>query len=163
WNFLKSFRDVSKPNLTASSPRGEFVREFVSDGYLVRVDESQGRLNIHADDDRVWKRTPLAPTLASLQQHPSSERFISASMLAFKGKAFDDGLYAAVDLAAQHGAGKYPGKTSLFTELTRHLARGGLYGEMSAVVFAAARLGGISVEQPGVMEPAVAQLIERFL
>jgi len=130
---------------------------------LVQVDESQQRLKIHANDDRVWKRTALDPTLASLRRGPFSERFISASMLAFKAKQFDDGLYAAVDLAAQHGAGKYPGKTSLFTELTRHLARGGLYGEMSSVVFAAARLGGISVEQPGVMEPAVAQLIERFL
>ncbi|HEX8797556.1 MAG TPA: hypothetical protein VF772_03040, partial [Terriglobales bacterium] len=93
----------------------------------------------------------------------ASERFISASMLAFKAKQFDDGLYAAVDLAAQHGTGKFPGKISLLTELTSLLVRGGLYGEMSAVVFAAARLGGISVEQPRVMEPAVAGLIERFL
>jgi hypothetical protein len=163
WNFLKSFRNPDRPNLTACSPRGEFVRELVSDGYLVRVDESQQTLKIHADDDPVWERTALNPTLASLQKRMSSERFVSASMLAFKAKQFDDGLYAAVDLAAQHGAGKYPGKISLFTELTRLLARGGLYGEMSAVVFAAARLGGVSVEQPGVMEPAVAGLIAQFL
>ena len=67
-----TFRDAGKPNLTASSPRGdfvrEFVREFVSDGYLVQVDESQQRLKIHANDDRVWNRTALDPTLASLQR-----------------------------------------------------------------------------------------------
>lgn len=128
----------------------------------MHVDESQQTLKIHADD-LVWERTAPSPTLAGLQENIPWERFISASMLAFKAKQFDDGLYAAVDLAAQHGAGKYPGKISLFTELTRGLFRGGLHGEMSAVVFAAARLGGISVEQPGVMESAVAGLIERFL
>ena len=126
----------------------------------MQVDESQQTLKIHAADDL---GCALRPTLASLQEGMSSETFISASMLAFKAKQFDDGLYAAVDLAAQHGAGKYPGKISLLTELTQLLVSGGLYGEMSAVVFAAARLGGISVEQPGVMEADVAGLIERFL
>src|ERR1700745_619837 len=108
WNFLKSFRDPDKANLTASSTRGEFVREFVSDGYLVQVDESRQTLKIHPDDDPVWELTALNPALASLQKRMPSERFVSASMLAFKAKQFDDGLYAAVDLAAQHGAGKYP-------------------------------------------------------
>jgi hypothetical protein len=129
----------------------------------VQVDESQQTLKIDADHDPVWKRTALNPTLASLLKRMSSGRFVSASMLAFKAKQFDDGLYAAVDLAAQHGVGEYPGKISLLTELTGMLARGDLQGEMSAVVFAAARLGGIPVEQPAMMEANVAQHIERFL
>jgi hypothetical protein len=156
WNFLKRFRDPAKPSQTATGPRGEFVREFAYDGYVVQVDESQQTLKLHAEDDLVWLRTALNPKIASLQKRIYSEKFISASMLAYKAKQFDDGLYAAVDLAAQHGAGKYPGKVSLLTELTRVLARDRLQGKMSEVVFAAARLGGIPVEQPVAMEPAVA-------
>jgi hypothetical protein len=160
WNFLERFHDPAKPTLPASGQHGEFVREFASDGYVVQVDESRQTLKLHAE---AWQRTALNPTLASLQKRTYSDRFISASMLAYKAKQFDDGLYAAVDLAAQNGAGKYPGKVSLLTELTGALARGRLRGEMSAVVFAAARLGGIPVEQPVAMEPAVAREIERFL
>lgn len=167
WNFLKRFRDPGKPNLTDSAPRGNFVREFVSDGYVVQVDESNQTLKLHAEeDDLFWQGTPLIPTFASItsiQRSVLSERFVSASMLAFKAKQFDDGLYAAVEVAAQQGAGKYLGKISLLKELTQVLARGRLQGEMSAVVFAAARLGAVPVEQPSTMELAVSREIERFL
>ena len=155
--------DKRKPNLTVSAPGGNFVREFASDGYVVQVDESNQTLKLDAEDNPVSPRTRLAPTFACLQKGMSSERFVSASMLAFKAKQFDDGLYAAVDLAAQHGAGKYPGKIALLKELTRVLARACLHGEMTEVVFAAARLAAIPVEQPNPMEPAVARRIERFL
>jgi hypothetical protein len=131
--------------------------------YVVQVDESKQTLKLHAEDDIVWKRTALLPTHASPQKPMSSERFVSASMLAFKAKQFDDGLYAAVDLAAQQGVGKYLGKISLLRELTRVLARGGLQGEMSGVVFAAARLGAIPIEEPSPMELPVARQIKRFL
>ena len=128
----------------------------------MQVDESQQTFKIHADEDRVWKRAALNPTLASLQKGMFSERFISASMLAFKAKQFDDGLYAAVDLAAQQGAGKYLGKISLLRELTQALARGRMQGENES--------GGICCRSAGrhnsrtiQHELVVAEEIERFL
>lgn len=99
WNFLKRSRYPGKPNLAASAPRGNFVREFVSDGYVVQVDQSKQTLKLHAENDVVWQRTPLNPTFASVKRGMSSERFVSASsMLAFEAKQFDDGPYAAVTL-----------------------------------------------------------------
>jgi hypothetical protein len=165
WNFLKRSRNPDKPNPAASAPRAAFVREFACDGYVVQVDESNQTLELDVvDDDLVSQQTNrLTPRFASLPKRKSSERFVSASMLAFKAKQFDDGLYAAVEVAAQQGAGKYLGKISLLRELTQVLARGRLQGEMSAVVFAAARLGAVPVEQPSPMELAVARQIERFL
>ena len=163
WNLLRRFRDPAKPSLTPSGPRGEFVREFTADGYVVQMEESQQTLKLHAEDDLDWPRPALHPTIASLRKRSYSKKFVSGSMLAHKAKQFDDGLYAAVDLAGQHGAGKYLGKIALLTDLTRVLARDHLQGKMSAVVFAAARLGGIPVEPPEAMEPSVAKEIEEFL
>ena len=78
-----------------------------SDGEdVVQVDGSQQTLRLHVEDELVWHRTELSPTPVGLQKREYSERFVSASMLACKAKQFDDGLCAAVDLAAQHGAGK---------------------------------------------------------
>jgi len=162
-DFLTRFRDSGKPDVTESVPRGEFVREFASDGYVVQVDESQQMLKLHAVDEIVSQRIKLKSTFASLPQRKSSQRFVSASMLAFKAKQFEDGLYAAVETAAQRGTDKYPGKIALFRELTQVLARDRLQGEMSAVIFAAARLGAISVEQPCSMDSAVTRQIDRFL
>src|SRR5215471_2129453 len=103
WNFLQRFLDPAKPSTPACGPPGEFVSEFTDDGYVVQVDESQQTLCLHVEDDLVSRRTELCPTLVGLQKRVYSERFVSASMLACKAKQFDDGLYAAVDLAAQHG------------------------------------------------------------
>ena len=41
-------------------------------------------------------------------------------MLAQKAKQFDDGLYAAVELAAQQGAGRCQGKANLLKTLADH-------------------------------------------
>jgi hypothetical protein len=163
WNFLKRFHDPGEPTSPTSAPTGEFVREFVSDGYVLQVDESRQTLKIHAEDDPAWEPNALSPTLSSLQKRIYSEKFTSASTLAYKAKQFDDGLYAAVDLAAQYGAGKYPGKISLLSELSRLLVSGRSHGEMSALLFAAARLGNVRVEEPASMQSDVTLRIQRFL
>jgi hypothetical protein len=103
---------------------------------------------------------PISPTLAALR----TRRFVSASMLAQKAKQFDDGLYAAVDLAAQQGAGSFEGKAALLQRLAAALA--GQPEELQAnaphVVLAAARLGQLDPQIPAQLEPHVRATIERF-
>jgi hypothetical protein len=78
--------------------------------------------------------TPLRATL----QRSSYRPFVSASVLAQKAKQFDDGLYAAVELAAQHGLGTFKGKQGTLARLLEHL-RG--HGETRATLEAALALG----------------------
>ena len=79
-------------------------------------------------------------------------------------KQFDDGLYAAVDLAAQRGAGRYPGKTDLLTRLARALAPGAAArsGNADTVILAACRLGGVPAAVPKGMEGAVESALGTF-
>lgn len=75
--------------------------------------------------------------------------FVSASMLAIKAKLFDDGLYAAVELAAQRGAGGFAGKAGLLAQLVRH----------APAVAAAASLGGQDVA----LDDAAREIRDTFL
>ena len=62
----------------------------------------------------------MSPTLAA------TGGFVSASVLAQKAKQFDDGLYAAVEEAAQNGAGRFAGESGcLLARLARALRRRG--------------------------------------
>jgi hypothetical protein len=47
---------------------------------------------------------------------------VSGSMLAQKAKQFDDGLYAAVELAAQQGAGPFAGKAAMLRAVAGRVA-----------------------------------------
>ena len=86
---------------------------------------------------------------------PGLERddtFASGAVLAAKAKAFDDGLYAAVELAAQRGLGAIGGKAKL---LERALTELGGDGDARTVVEAAAILGGV---RPGGSPSAEAEV-----
>src|SRR5205807_977590 len=72
---------------------------------------------------------PLTATPRRFSSFGADSHFVSASMLAVKAKLFDDGLYAAAELAGQ------PAKTKLLKSLA-HVA---------PLVAAAARLGGADV------------------
>jgi hypothetical protein len=50
----------------------------------------------------------------------------AAGMLALKAKQFDDGLYAAVELASNRGAGSFPGRRRFLEELAAVLEKGAL-------------------------------------
>jgi len=78
------------------------------------------------------------------------EGFVSTGILMAKAKQFDDGLYAAVELAAQEGAGDFAGKKVLLGKLLEALGRSSP-SKGSAVVAAAAKLG----EVPAVLPPAL--------
>ena len=93
---------------------GTVIREFDTQGFHVRVDRSRQVIAVNVPEERGFARgdaaqreeAPVAPTLSD------SGAFVSASVLAQKAKQFDDGLYAAVDLAAQNGSGEFPGKSA---------------------------------------------------
>jgi hypothetical protein len=70
----------------------------------------------------------------------TGSRFVSGAVLATKAKQFDDGLYAAVELAAEEGLGAMTGKRAL---LERVLERLSGKGRARHVVEAAALLGGV--------------------
>ena len=101
-----------------AKPRGTVTREFDVQGFHVRVDLAPQVIGVDVPEDRGYSRSDhagreeaaLSPTLAA------TGGFVSASVLAQKAKQFDDGLYAAVELAAQNGAGKYAGKAGLAGE-----------------------------------------------
>jgi hypothetical protein len=105
------------------------------------------------------------PTLADLRNEPSdTPRIVSAAMLLQKAKRFDDGLYAAVELAAQAGAGSFPGKAAMLREVLDALARGApRSGDLAAArLFAAAQLGGLDPAVPDLLDRAVQDDLDGF-
>jgi hypothetical protein len=100
---------------------------------------------------------PLSPTLPA-----TSDNLVSAAALLLKAKQFDDGLYAAVDLAAQQGAGRFVGKVSLLQSLALHLSTGSS-GDAAVCALAACSLGGVPVEIPPTLKEPVERAIAAFL
>ena len=110
-----------KPVTTA--PAGAVTRDVIEGRCHVQLDLTPQVLWLQIPPETTWLEgeEPLAPTSKQL-----SEDFISASMLAVKAKLFDDGLYAAVELAAQRA------KQPLLASLVG----------VAPTLAAAARLGG---------------------
>src|SRR5262245_60246069 len=94
------------------------IREVHADGWRVRLDLARQVLRLEVTEAvRDWNGTrrmpagtPLAPVPVFSQGGP-----VSAATLLLKAKQFDDGLYAAVELACQHGAGRFAGKAKLLS------------------------------------------------
>ncbi|MFN0017266.1 MAG: hypothetical protein ACKVP0_03340 [Pirellulaceae bacterium] len=88
--------------------------------------------------------------------------FASAAMLIQKGKQFDDGLYAATELAMQNGLGSVAGKKDWLPRLAAAVdAREG--GVPQAQLFAAARLGGNKAPPPAAIATEVEGQIKEFM
>jgi hypothetical protein len=115
-------------------------REIVLGTHRVLVEPATQRLRLAIDDDAPVWRDPhdLQPTAPVSWHSP----FVSASLLIQKAKQFDDGLHAAVEIAAQRGAGRFAGKRALL---------------------AAARLGGFDPPTAARLEPAIAAATDGFL
>lgn len=100
------------------------------------------------------------PPQKSLAQR--GDNFASAAMLIQKGKQFDDGLYAAVELALQNGLGPIAGKQNWLPRLAGEVdaAQGGV---PLAQLFAAAKLGGSKTEPPKTLAPRIENELKKFL
>ena len=179
--WIKSALGMSSDATAVQSPAGggpapaEFAvpvrRTVIDQGFKVVLDLSSQVLAIEAPPDRqfsLWDSTAgpaEAPLSAALSTIDSTD-LVSASILAHKAKVFDDGLYAAVELAAQEGAGRHPGKVALLASLGRTLAGAARSeaNEVQELILGAARLGNVSVAGvPSAVETRVERAVEVFL
>ena len=86
----------------------------------------------------------LYPTLL---EPVSWSSFISASILSAKAKQFDDGLYAAVEIAAEKGAGDFKGKELLLKSIYESLNEAETSDNATrSFIEAACELGGIELK-----------------
>src|SRR3712207_4605764 len=103
------------------------TREVHADGWCVRLDLARQVLRLEVPEPVAdWHRgrkkpagTPLLPVLPHAKGGP-----VSAATLLLKAKQLDDGLYAAVELAAQRGSGRFTGKATLLRSVAATLAAG---------------------------------------
>jgi hypothetical protein len=91
----------------------------------------------------------------------AESQFLSAAMLVQKAKQFDDGLYAAAELAAEEGQGEMPAKARLLADWPAKVdpAAG---GQGLTVLLAAGQLGGLETNVPAAQEKQVQTLLARF-
>lgn len=130
------------------------IREVMVEGTRLKVDDCGQVVSLDCPDDVTWGDPGLAPRVADLGR----SAFVSGAVLAAKAKAFDDGLLAAVELAAQSGAGSRAGKAALLGSLTAALGSG-----PAAPIAAAARRLGSGAEPPAPVADAAARLVADFL
>ena len=111
------------------------IREIENHGVRLVIDAAPQVLRLECPEDMVWHEDDkvLSASIAALRLRG----FVSASVLAAKAKAFDDGLIAAVELAAQAGAGTFAGKRVLLGQMAARLEP----GVSADIVSAARRLG----------------------
>jgi hypothetical protein len=142
-------------------------REVHADGWCIRLDIGRQVLRLEVPEtDNHWRRgaresadPPLLPVPPLATDGP-----VSAATLLLKAKQFDDGLYAAVELAAQQGAGRCPGKAALLRSLAETLAAGLPAAEAAAtMIHAACELGDVPVAVPGLIAEAVRRAAADFL
>src|SRR5262249_54745118 len=86
---------------------------------------------------------------------------VSAAVLTQKSKQFDDGLYAAVELAAQNGAGNFAGKTKLLGTLLNAL-KSQPSSKANAVLVSALQLGDQKVTIPGAWQAEARKQLAAF-
>src|SRR6516162_3297341 len=126
-------------------------------GWRVRLDLSEQVLSLDVPEwDWARRDDRLSPTMP----YGDNDQLVSAAALLMKAKQFDDGLYAAVELAAQAGAGRFPGKASLLAALAAALPDA---PDAAARVFGACHLGGVPARPPADLQEAVAAVVNDFL
>ena len=169
---------VTPAAIQANTFANEFAvpgkRTVITKGFRVELDLTSQVLAVNApvDEDfhfefrEDFKTGAAEPRLKPTLDWTNKTKFLSASVLAQKAKIFDDGLYAAVEVAAQNGLGQHAGKASILSSLGRALAEMDPFVAQTAqeLLFGAATLGHLPVEAipPGV-EPRVRRVVDEFL
>lgn len=147
-------------------------RTVTRDGFKVELDLSSQVLAVKAPIplEFAWeldaKRGPAEAPLSATLGPVDSTALVSASVLAQKAKIFDDGLYAAVEVAAQVGTGRHAGKAALLASLGRALGGSdpAVAGTAPELLLGAARLGQVPVKSvPHALEARVQHAVEVFL
>jgi hypothetical protein len=136
------------------------IRECSAQGWRVRLDLSRQVLELEVPESEQGFRRgkdeaiPLQPTLPA-----ATAGFISAGALLQKAKQFDDGLYAAAELAAQQGAGRFAGKWTLLPAVAAATAD----TAAATLLYAACALGELASTPPAHLRPAIESLRREFL
>jgi hypothetical protein len=108
--------------------------------YRVELDRSEQILQLEVPKYYGWD---LPEALALTRLYPSAAALAelggmtSAALLGLKAKQFDDGLYAAVELAVSQGLGEFPARDAWLTAVDE-----GGAGEGAAILSAAIEMGG---------------------
>ena len=116
------------------------------ESYEISLDTSQQVLELMVPEDtgygsRGESRESLeAPLYPSFSEASRGESFTSAAALALKAKQFDDGLYAAVEMAADTGMDRFPGRKSFLLTLLNAVSADSDHNA-AVLLTAAARLG----------------------
>jgi hypothetical protein len=154
------------PMKAVSSP---LAREKEIDGFQVKIDMTGQVLAINIPEDRDYGEKsqkvepPLFPTAGQAMQ---GGRFVSASMLAAKAKQFDDGLYAAVDMAAQNGCGTYAGKKAMLMKIEQALKKEAATRESHnarVLLYSAIDLGGQAAQDEKAVVKDAADMKAEFM
>ena len=156
-------------SLRAAKPRKpeEAMKVVVtgSDGhrYTLVLDMSAVHYSLSLPEDREsaakagHKEVPL---LASWKELPQKKDFLPAVALALKAKQFDDGLVAAVELAADKGLGTLPAKPKLLSDMLAAFSAAKSQ-EAAAIVAAALRTGGEKPQVPAGLAGLVKKVLDR--
>lgn len=141
------------------------MKDLVVREHRVRIDLGPQILSVECPEDVTGDPAQAEPPLSKTIGPLRSGRFVSASVLAQKAKLFDDGLFAAVELAAQGGQGKCAGKARLLEKVAQRLSgmEGPRVGEAASILLAACELGGLRVAQSAGIAGAVRQTLTDFL
>lgn len=140
----------------------DHIREITDQGHRIQLDLSSQVLGLEIPKEALPSDgSLLLPTIP----REVGSGFVSGAVLALKAKQFDDGFYAAIELAAQNGTGLYPGKAFLLTSLLRSLveARATNATSVAAILGGACQLGGLDVAVPPFAEVAVRDAVTDFL
>jgi hypothetical protein len=143
-----------------NSPSEAVLREERHEGGVLRLDLRRQVLSVEAHEP--WSDPadePLAPT-------PPADMcgFVSAATLLFKAKQVDDGLLAAVELAAQQGVGRLPGRGPWLRAVLRRLIEAPAPDpDAVAAVAGAASVGGDPQKLPDSLQSVTERSVERFL
>jgi hypothetical protein len=152
------------------------TRMVLCDGFKIELDLLKQILAIHAPVEKVdpffssfgggpdSTEALLSPRFDLTMVDPTTP--MSVSVLAQKAKIFDAGLYAAVDLALQQGAGRQTGKVALLASLGHMLAGAepSLAGTAQELLLGAAHLGHVPIPSvPPAVEARVQCAVDRFL
>ncbi len=129
----------------------------------VYLDLKPQRLKIGAPKD-TGDSEPLQPSLVKLKR---ALTMIPGALLLQKAKVFDDGLYAAVEVAAQRGCGNFASRTNLWAQLAQESARSGGTDEplttTGTLLAVAAALGQTPIELSPQRRKQVEASMEAFL
>jgi hypothetical protein len=115
------------------------------------------RLEVPVAKGSSEEEVELVPDLSELAENG---HMVSAAVLAAKAKAFDDGLMAAVELAADRGAGRLRGKNELLAGwLERSMAK----NDAASHLWVSLRLRGLQPSVPPEVEQIGLPAMTEFL